>query len=338
MFADREVIVSAGAINTPQILNLSGVGGREELEKLGIQAVKDLPAVGKNLTDHLAAGSIILRAKKGCSLDYLAHPIKSLPAIVQWFATGKGPTTSNVAEVAAFFRSDDKSLPTRSSSPSDDADEKLTDNTSGPDAPDIEVLSGPLAYIKHGFQPAPRGTDCLSILAIILWPLSTGCVCLTSASPFDRAEIDPKYLSHPNDIKVLTRGVRLALRIARSPALERMLDLKTHSEDTATVFYPGDADPDKISDEDIQAWTRGNAETLYHPMGTARIGDYGDEDGSVVDPELRVHGVDGLRVVDASLFPEPISGHPMATVIAIAEKASGMIKNALKCAVTDSDV
>ncbi|TFK46358.1 GMC oxidoreductase [Heliocybe sulcata] len=323
----REVIICAGTTNTPQLLNLSGIGARDELEKLGIEVLEDLPAVGKNLTDHLVTGAITFRTKKGNSLDYLTHPLKSIPALLQWYFKGTGPATSNVGEVAVFFRTDDQSLPSRSALPADNPDEQLIDNSTSPGAPDCELMSGPLAFLKHGFQTAPAGTECYTVLPCLLRPLSCGCVYLTSASPFCPPSIDPNYLSHPNDIKVLTRGVRLALRIARAPALRGFLDLPPHSEDRSDVFYPGDADPDKISDEEVQTWIRGNAETLYHCMGTARMGDYGDEKGSVVDPELRVHGVVGLRVVDASVFPEPTSGHPVATIVAIAEKASDMIKS-----------
>ncbi|KZT30177.1 GMC oxidoreductase [Neolentinus lepideus HHB14362 ss-1] len=326
--ATKEVIISAGAINTPQLLNLSGIGARVELEKLGIEVLRDLPAVGQNLTDHLATGAITFRAKKGFSLDYLTHPIKSLPALLQWFISGTGPATSNLIEVAAFLRTNDKTLPTRSALTSDGPDEELIDNSSGPNAPDVELLSGPVAFLSHGFRTAPPGTQCYSIVPSLLRPLSSGRLYLTSSSPFSPPEIDPNYLSHPNDIKVLTRGVRLALHIARSPALQPFLHLPPHSENHSDLFYPGDADPEKISDEEIQTWIRGNAETTYHPTGTARMGDYGDDNGSVVDPELRVHGVEGLRVVDASVFPQSPSGHPAAIVVAIAEKAADMIKSA----------
>ncbi|KZT24059.1 GMC oxidoreductase [Neolentinus lepideus HHB14362 ss-1] len=326
--ATKEVIISAGTTNTPQLLNLSGIGARDELEKVGIEVLRDLPAVGKNLTDHLVTGAVTLRAKRGYSLDYLAHPIKSLPAILKWYMSGTGPATCNVGEVAAFFRSNDKALPARSALTSDGPDEELIDNSSGPGAPDIELMSGPISFLNHGFQSAPPGTEGYTILPSLLRPLSSGRVYLNSSSPFSPPTIDPNYLSHPNDIKVLTRGVRLALRIARSPPLQPFLNLPPHSENHSDVFYPGDADPEKISDEEIQTWIRGNAETLYHCMGTARMGDYGDDKGSVVDPELRVHGVEGLRVVDASVFPQPTSGHPAATVVAIAEKAADLIKSA----------
>ncbi|EPQ58672.1 alcohol oxidase [Gloeophyllum trabeum ATCC 11539] len=321
MVARREVILSAGTTNTPHLLNLSGIGARDELAPLGIEVVKHLPAVGKNLTDHLVTGAITFRARKGVSLDYLSHPVKSLPALARWFLTGTGPATSNVGEVAAFFRADDRALHA--------SDEELIDNTSGPRAPDVELMSGPLAFLQHGFRSAPPGAECYTILPALLRPLSSGRVRLAGAAPFAAPAIDPGYLAHPNDIKVLARGVRLALRIARAPALQAFLDLRPAAAhaglDRTDLFYPGDADPERISDAEIEEWIRGNAETLYHCVGTARMGE--GEEGSVVDAALRVHGVQGLRVVDASVFPEPTSGHPAATVVAVAEKAAEMIRD-----------
>lgn len=140
---------------------------------------------------------------------------------------------------------------------------------------------------------------------------------LTSASAFTKPRVDANYLSHPNDLRVMIRGVRLGLRIARAPALQGMLSLVPHAEDTEDIFWPADADPDVVGDADLEAWVRAHAETLYHPIGTACIGR--DARASVVDPALRVHGVTSLRIVDASVFPAQISGHPVsrASVLAL---------------------
>jgi choline dehydrogenase len=131
---------------------------------------------------------------------------------------------------------------------------------------------------------------------------------LRSASPFDRPLVNPNYLAHPNDLKILIRGVRLSLRIARTKALEPALYFK-ENDDKNDVFWLGDADTDQIEDEEIIESIRANAETLYHPIGTCKMGQ--NEKDSVVNPELKVHGVAGLRVADASIFPEQISGHPV---------------------------
>ncbi|KDQ58075.1 aryl-alcohol oxidase [Jaapia argillacea MUCL 33604] len=323
----REVILSAGAVNTPQILLLSGLGPKEELEKMDVPVVKDLPHVGKNLRDHLAGG-VILRSKPGTTLDYLADPIKSLPAIFQWFIFGTGPATTNVGEAAAFVRSNDATLPLTSQRADDfTAGDKLVDTTSGPNSPDIEIIGAPMAFLDHGFGTLPPQASCFTMAPILLRPLSVGQVTLASSSPFDKVLIDPNYLSHPNDAKILTRAVRLILHIARAASLQPELSLppvsQSSSLDKMDLFYPGDVDPDMISDIDIVEWIKRNVETLYHPMGTARMSP--DEKSGVVDVDLKVWGVTGLRVVDASIFPTAVSGHPCAPVIAVAEKAADII-------------
>ncbi|KII87819.1 hypothetical protein PLICRDRAFT_648550 [Plicaturopsis crispa FD-325 SS-3] len=318
--ARREVILSAGALATPALLNLSGIGARDELEKHGVSVIKDLPAVGKNLSDHLWSGTVTLRAKKGISLDFLADPLRSLPSLIRWFWAGTGPATHSVAEAAAFVRSTDPALPFTSKISEPTA---VLDTTSGPAAPDLEILTAPVTFLDHGFGSTASTEDCLSIAPILLRPLSTGSVYLTSASPFEKAAVDPNYFSDPNDMRVLVRGLRLSLRIARQEPLRELLLLKDHSDDEADVFWPGDADPDLVTDDALERWIRANAETLYHPVGTAKIGL--DAADSVVDAELKVHGVDALRVIDASIFPAQLSGHPTAPLIAIGEKASEMI-------------
>jgi choline dehydrogenase len=134
-------------------------------------------------------------------------------------------------------------------------------------------------------------------------------VSLKSASPFDKPLINPNYLANPNDMKVLVRGVRLALRIGRARALEPVFRLKDHYEDKNNDLWLGDADPDKITDDEIIEHIRADASSMYHPTCTCKMGQ--DEKQSVVGPDLRVHGVNGLRIADASIFPEQISAHPV---------------------------
>jgi choline dehydrogenase len=137
-------------------------------------------------------------------------------------------------------------------------------------------------------------------------------VSIPSASPFDKAVVDPNYLSNPNDLKILIRGVRLCMRIGHTEALKSMLDLKADPIDKKDHFWSGDVDPYKVTDEEIIDFVKNGAETLYHPVGTARIGV--DEKDSVIGPDLKVHGIRGLRVIDASVFPSQISGHPVSTL------------------------
>ncbi|KAH7928995.1 GMC oxidoreductase [Leucogyrophana mollusca] len=314
--ARKEVILAAGAVNSPQLLMLSGVGEKSELDKLGIPVVKNLFHVGKNLLDHPLV-PILFRAKGGHTLDYMQDPFKALPVMLRWFLTGRGPCTSNGGEAALFVRSDDESLPFTSPVSESQASE-LVDNTSGPDSPDIEIGVVPASY-----RPLPKGKSGLTIVPILVRPLSVGRLWLSSSSPFEKPNINPAFLADPADMKLMLRGIRLALRIGRGAALQPMLDLKENSEDVQDVYWPGDADPDKVLDKDLEVWVRNNIETVNHCAGTARIGN-SEEDG-VVDAQLRVFGIDGLRVIDASIFPTMVSGHPTAPVVAIAEKASDMI-------------
>ncbi|KAH7911487.1 GMC oxidoreductase [Hygrophoropsis aurantiaca] len=316
--AGKEVILAAGAINSPQLLMISGVGDRSELEKLDIPVVKDLPHVGKNLLDHVLV-PIVFRAKGGYTLDYMQEPLKALPAMLRWLLTGTGTCSSNGGEAALFVRLNDKSLPFATPE-SESRAPYIVDNTSGSTSPDLEVGVVPASY-----RPLPKGENGLTIVPILLRPLSVGSMWLSSSSPFKQPNINPNFLSNPSDIKSMIRGIRLALHIGRAAALKTMLNLKDNSEDMDGQYWPGDADPDKVLDEDLEKWVRNNADTVNHCSGTARIGNT-EKDG-VVDAQLRVFGVDGLRVVDASVFPTMVSGHPTAPIVAIAEKASDMILN-----------
>lgn len=311
--AAKEVILSAGAIGTPQILMASGVGPRGELEGASVRVVKELPHVGKNLYDHLL-GCILFRATE--SLDYLSTTSGSLLPLARWMMTGQGPLTSNLAEACAFFRSDDKKLFGSSAG-------SLEDTSSGPGAPDLELVCANLAFCEHGFRGPPAGEMAFTIAPVLLRPQSAGHVTIASGNVWENAIIEPNYFSTPNDIKTLIQGVRLALRVAHTEPLKSKLMFKPNT-DESSVFFMGDADPDTVTDAQIEAWLRRNVETIYHPVGSARMGS--SESDSVVDASLRVHGIRGLRVVDASIFPQQVSGHPVAAVVAVAEKAADLIK------------
>lgn len=144
---------------------------------------------------------------------------------------------------------------------------------------------------------------------MVLRPKSKGTVKLASKSPFDHVIVDPAYLSHPNDIKVLIRAVRIMLHIVRQPSMAKWLSFSPGPY-ASDPFWPGNADPNTLTDAMIEKWIRENSETLYHPVSTCRMGN--DENDSVLDSALRVRGVDCLRVCDASAFPTQISGHPVS--------------------------
>ncbi|CAE6501665.1 unnamed protein product [Rhizoctonia solani] len=310
--ASKEVILSAGSIGTPQILMASGVGPKDQLDTAGVEVIKESKHVGQNLFDHLLA-CIVFRATE--SLDYLGTTSGSLLPLARWFATGTGPLTSNACEAAAFVRTDD----TKIFGPNE-----VKDTTSGFNAPDLEIVCGGLTFSQHGFRTAP-GEQGLTMGPILLRPKSSGYVTITSGNVWDTAVIEPNYFADPNDVKTLIQGVRLVLKIAHTKPLTDKIVFKPN-QDESSIFFMGDQDPATVTDDVIEAWIRREVETVYHPVGTAKIGT--SIENSVVDSELRVHGIKGLRVVDASVFPKQVSAHPVAGIVAIAEKAADMIKRA----------
>ncbi|KAI0045900.1 GMC oxidoreductase [Auriscalpium vulgare] len=318
--ANKEVIMCGGTIGTPQLLLLSGVGPKEELAKLGIEVVKDLPQVGKNYRDHIAAGPLAARVKPGWSFDYLNNPVSGVLALGRWLLFGTGPMAALAASGAAFIRTDDPSLPFDTKH---GKRVEIKDNTSGPRSPDLEIVWFPL-LTGNLSVPAPSGTHGITLGAMALRPESSGEVTLRTTSAYDHPLIDPNVFASDNDWEVVARGMRFILKLARSERLKGIVDLQPHSTDQTDFFWPGDADPDQITDEEIKAYIRNNCLPIFHPVGTAKIGPTAET--GVVDPSLKVHGVQGLRVVDASVFPAQVSGHPAAVVVAVAEKAADVIK------------
>ena len=281
--ARREVILSGGAINSPQLLMLSGVGPAAELQSRGIHVVHDLPGVGRNLQDHL---SVTVLATCRQPLSLLAA--ESLGNVARFLLLRKGMLTSNVGEAGAFVRTD-----------------------AGLDAPDIQLLFAPVLYINHGLAPPPEHGFTVGV--ILLTPKSTGTVTLSSVDPYAAPRITANYLSDADgdDLRVLVDGVKLARRVIRSHAFDQYR--KAELAPTADVE----------SDAELATFVRGIAETLYHPVGTCTMG---TDATAVVDPALRVRGVAGLRVVDASVMPVIPRGNTNAPTIMIAEKAADLIR------------
>ncbi|KAF8527489.1 GMC oxidoreductase [Hysterangium stoloniferum] len=319
--ARREVLCCAGAIKTPQILTLSGIGPKSELNRLGIPAVKVLDAVGKNLHDHLVS-TVTYRAKPGTSMEPLLTPIGGILPLLQWLSTGRGPFTSLVGQAFAFCKTTNQSLPMDqfSSNPT-----KVVDASAGNASPDLELILAPVGFVNHGFTPAPPGHEVVTLAVVLLRPMSSGSITLKTRNLWDGANIDPNYLSEDNDIKGLVKGIRLSMRIARTSPLVENLLLADDVENSDDYYFPGHAHPDKVTDEALENFIRKETQTLYHPMCTARIG-LSPED-SVVDQELRVHGVSRLRIIDASVFPAPFAGHTCVPVVGLAEKAADMLKS-----------
>jgi len=261
--AEKEVILSGGAINSPQLLMLSGVGPAGD--------VADVPGVGQNLQDHLVTG--VMHA---CTQPVTLAGAETLANLFRYLFFKRGMLTSNVAEAGAFVR-------VRGDAP----------------AADVELIFGPTYYMSHGFQN-PKGHG-FTVGAILLHPKSRGAIRLNSSDPLAPPAIDPNYLDDPDDLEVLKEGLQLCHRVANSAAFDAY---------RGAEVWPGG--------QELEPFIRATAETLYHPVGTCAI-------GSVVDDRLRVHGVEALRVVDASVMPSIVTGHPNAAVVMIAEKAAELI-------------
>lgn len=282
--AAREVVLAAGAIDTPKLLLLSGVGPPEELERHGIAVVHAAPGIGRNLRDHLANG--VLAAVDAETLFTAERPRH----LLAWLVAGRGPLTSNVAEAAAFVRIDPAAA-----------------------APDLELIFAPVLFEEEGTAAPSR--DGVTVAAVLLQPRSVGEVRLASADPLAPPEIDPCYLTDPDgyDARTLRKGVRLARRVLAEEPLARHV---------TGELLPGS---DAIDDDALDAHLRARSQTLYHPVGTCRMG---EDDDAVVAPDLRVRGIEGLRVVDASVIPAPPRGHTNWPTVMVAERAAETMRAA----------
>jgi choline dehydrogenase len=285
--AEAEVILSAGAIGTPQLLMLSGIGPADHLRERGIYVIADLPAVGANLIDH-----------PGVPVIWSTPGVKGIwessgnSGFARWRLTHKGPLTSNIAEAGGFARSDPRLV-----------------------APDLQWHVLPVALREQGLtDPARRA---MTVLVTLVDVASRGRVTLASRDPRHRPLIDPGYLSDVRDLNALAVGVRMARDYGTAAPLSKII---------AEELAPGDG---VHTDHELRDFIRRTVVTVYHPAGTCAMGgDVGKSASgfdSVVDPQLRVRGVKGLRIVDASVLPTLPRGNTNAPVIAIAERAADLI-------------
>lgn len=289
--ARREVVLAGGAVNTPQLLMLSGIGPSEHLAEHGIPVVVDSPDVGSNLHDHLVAG--LAPAAKGGTL----YGAERLGELVRYLVARKGMLTSNVGEAHGFIRT------------------AVADRAGMADGlPDIEILFAPGPFVGEGLVPLPG--EGLTVAAILLRPHSRGTIRLASSDPKAMAVIDPGYLTDPDgiDAATLREGIAECERLIATSALA--------SVSTGGWVLPEHGER-MTREERAELSLRRYSHTLYHPVGTARMG---TDAASVVDPELRVRGVEGLRVVDASVIPTIIRGHTNAPAIVIGERAADLIR------------
>lgn len=278
--AAREIILCAGAIGSPQLLMLSGVGPASALRALGIEIVADRPGVGQNLQDHLSVAVTC-----ACRQPITLAGAESLANLARYLLLRRGPLTSNVAEALGFIR-------TRGDLA----------------APDIELLLAPTFFMEHGAKN-PKGHG-FTVGVILLRPQSSGAITVKSGDPGAPPAIRPNYLAAPADLAALIAGVRFARKLIAAAPFDPY---------RGAEVWPGEATQ---SDEEIGAFVRERAETLYHPVGTCRMG---SDARAVVDERLRVHGVTGLRVVDASIMPTIIGGHTNAAAVMIGERGAAFI-------------
>jgi len=289
--ASAEVILSGGAINSPQLLQLSGVGPAAHLRDLSIPVVADLPGVGENLQDHFVVGQNYRLRPGTVSINELARGYRFIGEAIKYLFARKGLLTLSAAHVAVFCRS--------------------RPDLAGPDI-QFHILPATMDAEKlvNEQKMELEAEPGLTIAPCQLRPESRGRIRARTADPGDHPAIVPNYLRDPIDREVVLAGLRWGRRIAEAAPLSAYV---------AHEIRPG---PDVRSDDELLAYARDFGTTIYHPVGTCAMG---RGLSAVVDPELRVHGVTGLRVIDASIMPRLVSGNTNAPTIMIAEKASDMI-------------
>jgi choline dehydrogenase len=281
--ARREVVLAAGAIGSPQLLQLSGVGAADELARLGIPVVVKAEGVGANLQDHPVIG-VLHESKLPISLI----EGESVAGLFEYIARGTGSLSSNVAEAGAFVRSE-PSLP----------------------APDIQFHFGPVYHVDHGFvRPPGHG---FTLGPTLVAPTSRGRLMIRSPDPTAPPRIYGNFLTDAAEMKALVHGIKLARDIARARAFDRY---------RGPEFMPGESIK---TDAQLEAYVRAKVELLYHVCATCKMG---EDDLAVVDSELRVRGVSGLRVADASVMPVVPRGNTNAPTIMIAERCAAFMKAA----------
>jgi choline dehydrogenase len=287
--AEREVVISAGSINSPQLLELSGIGQPERLQKLGIAVQHALPGVGENLRDHYAPRTRWAIGAKGITYNDTGRGIGLVRQALRYATTGKGMLGMVAAPMRAFVRSRE-----------------------GLEAPDLL-----LGWVPMLTEPGPKGPRIsrqsgVTCYAHPMRPESKGHIHITSSDPRSPPAINFNFLSSPIDAQLTARAVRIARAIMTAPSLG---DLRI------TEIAPGAS---QTTDDEILDWVRRAAETTYHPVGTCKMG---SDAMAVVDAQLRVHGIAGLRVADASIMPTLTSGNTNAPSIMIGEKAADMVLN-----------
>jgi choline dehydrogenase len=288
--ARRQVVLCAGAFDTPKLLQLSGIGDAEYLSRVGLKPRHHLPAVGRNLQDHLCA-SFYYRSTVPTLNGEFGSLFGQARLALRWLLTRKGPFAMSVNQAGGFFRG----VPEE-------------------ERPNIRLYFNPLSYRipadpKAGLRPEPYSGFLLAFNPCR--PSSRGTVSAISAEPAQAAAVRPDYLSTESDRVEVIQGSRLMRRIMTAPSLRSI---------TAQEMEPSAS---AHTDDELLAWFRENCGSIYHPCGTAAMGP--DAATSVVNSRLQVHGIDGLRVIDASIFPNITSGNINAPTMMVAEKGADLV-------------
>lgn len=281
--ASAEVLVSSGAINSPRLMLLSGIGPADELRGLGIEPVHDLPGVGKNLHDHICT-NVHVQTKKRISYDGQDKFPVSMVHGLQWLLYRNGPAASVIVEGGGFLQ------------------------TEGEERPNLQIHVAPATVVRGGQSTIPGYG--FTVNSTFLRPRSRGTLTLQSSDPADQPVVDPNYFADPYDRQMAIQSVREIRNILSQPAISGLIE---HER------LPGE---DAKTDEDILAYARQYACCDYHPVGTCKMG---IDDMAVVDPQLRVHGMDGLRVIDSSVMPVLPSGNTNAPTIMIGEHGADLV-------------
>jgi len=283
--ARREVLLATGAIGSPQLLQVSGIGAADHLRSIGVPVVADVAAVGENLSDHYFV-PVSMRVR-GCeTVNQMRRGPRAVWEALRWLFEGRGALTFGATSASVFCRSSD-----------------------AVDAPDLQLLFFPGSFDPSKYRELEREPG-LRISVSLARPGSRGSIMATSRDPFIAPEIRLNYLSQVNDIAVLASGIRIARRIFSSAAIAPYIERETG---------PG---PDARSDAAIENWIRASGSTVHHLVGTCRMG---EDATAVVDSRLRVRGVGGLRVIDASIMPVVTTGNTNAPAIMIGAKGAAMV-------------
>ena len=286
ILAKREVIVCAGAMGSPKLLMLSGIGPGEMLRTAGVGVVHDSPHVGRNLQEHphIAVSHDVMQ--RTFNMEINSHRIAL--HMINWALFRRGPATSPYPHAVSFFRSNPSVA-----------------------QPDLQMMFGPFAFAVTTDGVVPYLKPAVTSVVALSYPHSRGSISLRSAAPDDRLKIDMKLLDDPRDVAALVRGCRIVRDIFKQGAIARHL---------VGERLPG---AQCASDQELEAYVRATSSPTNHPMGTCRMGSASQ---GVVDARLRLHGLDALRVIDASVMPRHVSGNINAAVLMIAENGADMIR------------